>query len=252
MPNLLLRIRYDGTRYHGWQVQKNALSIQEVLQEAIWKLFGERFGIKGCSRTDSGVHANMYCVSFQAPFYPGEYHTLSAINNALPDDIKAYACEETEESFHARYSCTAKEYVYQIYNAKYENPFVDKYAFHYKYAIDEALLNQAAAHFVGTHDFAAFCSSHSDVEDTVRTIYDCTVQREGDMVLIKICGDGFLYNMVRIIAGTLIDVAKGKIKADDIPQIIEAKERKNAGKTLAAKGLFLNRVFYGEVNLESR
>ena len=251
MPNLLLTIRYDGSRYHGWQVQKIALSIQTVLQEAIWKLFGERMDIKGCSRTDAGVHANMYCVSFHAPFYPGEYHTICAVNNALPDDIKAYKCEEVSDDFHARYSCVAKEYVYQIYNAKHENPFMNRYAFQYKYHIDEALLNRAAAQFTGTHDFSAFCSSHCDAKDTVRTIYSCCVEREGDMIRIRICGNGFLYNMVRIIAGTLLDVARGRLRAEDISQIILSGSRKDAGKTLAAKGLFLNKVFYGEVKLES-
>ena len=251
MPNLLLTIRYDGTRYHGWQVQKNALTVQEELQNAIEKLFGSRLDVKGCSRTDSGVHANMYCVSFYAPFFPGEYHTVSALNRFLPCDIKAYACKEVADDFHARYCCIAKEYIYRIYNAKYENPFKEDYSFHYKYFLDEKKLNMAASYFVGTHDFAAFCSTKSDIDDTVRTIYRCEVLREGDEVSIIICGDGFLYNMVRIIAGTLIDVAKDKIKADDIPLIIKSKTRKNAGKTLSAKGLFLNKVYYSEVELES-
>ncbi len=252
MPNLLLTIRYDGTRYHGWQVQKNAITIQEELQNAIEKLFGERLPVKGCSRTDTGVHANMYCVSFLAPFYPGEYHTVSALNRFLPREIKAYACEEVSLDFHARYNCIGKEYIYRIYNGKYENPFQMDYAFHYKYPIDEKELNRAASYFIGTHDFAAFCSVGSDIEDTVRTIYRCEVLREGDEIRIKICGNGFLYNMVRIIAGTLIDVARGKIKSDEIPLIIESKSRQKAGKTLAAKGLFLNKVYYSEVELESR
>ena len=251
MPNLLLTIRYDGTEYHGWQVQKNALTVQEVLQNAIEKLFGSRLDVKGCSRTDTGVHANMYCVSFFAPFYPGEYHTVSALNRFLPNDIKAYACKEVSVDFHARYHCVGKEYIYRIYNGKYDNPFYDKYSFHYKYKMDENELNRAASYFEGTHDFAAFCSAGSDVEDTVRTIYRCEVTREGEEVLIRICGDGFLYNMVRIIAGTFIDVAKGKTKADDIPLIIKSKSRSSAGKTLAAKGLFLNKVYYSEVELES-
>ncbi len=246
MPNLLLTIRYDGTHYHGWQVQKNALSVQEVLQNALEDLFGKRPDVKGCSRTDSGVHANMYCVSFRAPFYPGEYHLLSALNHRLPPDIKAYACQETDEAFHARYACKGKEYIYYIYNGKYENPFLSRYAFHYRYPIDADELNEAAKHFIGTHDFAAFCSAHSDVEDTVRTVYDCRVSREGDMIQMTIRGDGFLYNMVRIIAGTLLQVASGKIKSDEIPLIIQSGNRKKAGKTLAAKGLFLNKVFYGE------
>ena len=250
MPHLLLTIRYDGTAYHGWQVQKNALSIQQVLQDAIEKVFGSRLDVKGCSRTDTGVHANMYCVSFEATFYPGEYHLISALNRHLPRDIRAYACRETDGTFHARYSATGKEYIYNIYNAPYENPFYSNYAFHYPFKIDEERLNAAAKHFIGYHDFAAFCSAHSDIEDTRRTIYECRVVREGDFVRIIISGDGFLYNMVRIIAGTLIDVARGKLEPDDVKDIIDKKNRKNAGKTLAAKGLFLNKVFYG-VNLES-
>ncbi|MBR0414397.1 MAG: tRNA pseudouridine(38-40) synthase TruA [Clostridia bacterium] len=246
MPNVLLTIRYDGSAYHGWQVQKNALSIQQVLQDAIEKVFGSRLDVKGCSRTDTGVHANMYCVNFAAPFFPGDYHLISALNRHLPPDIKAYACQEVEEDFHARYCASGKEYIYYIYNAKYENPFFSKYAFHYPFAIDENRLDAAAKHLIGTHDFAAFCSANSDIEDTHRTIYNCAVVREGDMVKIIISGDGFLYNMVRIIAGTLIDVAKGKIEPEDIIDIIESKNRKNAGKTLAAKGLFLNKVFYGD------
>ena len=247
MPNLLLTIRYNGKYFHGWQVQKNALSVQQVLQDAIESLFGSRLDVKGCSRTDAGVHANMYCVSFKAPFFPGEYHTVSALNRYLPDSITAYACQEVAEEFHARYSSCGKEYVYLIDNGKYENPFYRDFAFHYRYALDEKQLNLAAAKFEGTHDFAAFCSSGSDIEDTKRTIYHCRVEREGDLVKIIISGDGFLYNMVRIIAGTFIDVAKGKISAEDIPLIIQSGERQKAGKTLAAKGLFLNKVFYGEI-----
>ena len=252
MPNVLLTIRYEGTHYHGWQVQKNALSVQEVLQDAIEKLYGERLAVKGCSRTDTGVHANMYCVNFHAPFYPGEYHCNSAINRFLPEDIRVYRSEVVADDFHARYHAKGKEYIYLIDNGKFENPFLRNYAFHYKYPIDERLLNTAAAQFIGTHDFAAFCSAHSDVEDTVRTIYDCRVLREQETVKLYISGDGFLYNMVRIIAGTLLNVAKGKISPDDIPLIIHSKNRSNAGKTLAAKGLFLNRVFYSEVDFESK
>ena len=247
MPNLLLKIKYDGTQYHGWQVQKNALTIQEVLQNAIEAVFGERLDVKGCSRTDSGVHAHEFCVSFQAPFYPGDYHLISALNNHLPEDIKAFSCEEVLADFHARYSATGKEYVYQIWNGKYPNPFYEKYALHYRYPIDIELLNKACALFEGKHDFLSFCSVNTDVEDTVRTIYSCKAVREGELIKIIISGDGFLYNMVRIIAGTLLSVISGKIKCDDIASIIAARERKKAGKTMPAKGLFLNRVFYDEV-----
>ena len=252
MPNVLLTIKYIGTHYHGWQVQKNALSVQEVLQDAIEDLYGERLDVKGCSRTDTGVHANMFCVSYFAPFYAGEYKTVSALNNRLPSDIKAYRCQIVPDDFHARYSAVGKEYVYYIYDEKYPDPFLSDYALHYRQKLDEKVMNLAAAHFIGTHDFAGFCSSKSDVENTVRTIHSCSVVRENSLIIIKISGDGFLYNMVRIIVGTLIDVARGKKKVEKIPDIILSKQRSLAGKTAPAKGLFLNKVFYGEKSFESR
>ena len=247
MPNLLLTMRYKGTNYHGWQVQKNAVSVQEVLQDAIEKLYGSRLNVKGCSRTDTGVHANMYCVSFNAPFYAGEYHTVSALNTFLPQDIRAYECKEVNDDFHARYSSRGKEYVYLVYNAKYQNPFYSDYSYHFRYDVDLEKINKAAAYFIGTHDFASFCSAYSDVEDTVRTIHDLNAQRDGDLIRFTVSGDGFLYNMVRIIVGTLLMVSQGKIAPEDIPGIIESKQRKNAGRTAPAQGLFLNKVFYDEV-----
>lgn len=251
MPNLLLTIKYKGTHYHGWQVQKNALSVQEVLQNAIEDLYGERLDVKGCSRTDTGVHANMFCVSFFAPFYAGEYKTLCAINNRLPEDIKAYRSQPVPDDFHARYSSVGKEYVYYIYDEKYPDPFLSDYSLHYRQRLDTELMNKAASYFIGTHDFAGFCSSKSDVEDTVRTIYSCSVSRENGLIKVQIHGDGFLYNMVRIIVGTLIDVSRGKILLEDIPEIILSGKRNRAGKTAPAKGLFLNKVYYGDIDFES-
>ena len=247
MPNLLLKIRYKGTNYHGWQVQKNAITVQEVLQDAIEKLYGSRLDVKGCSRTDTGVHANMYCVSFNAPFFAGEYHTVSALNTFLPQDIRAFECKEVNDDFHARYSSAGKEYVYLVYNAKYQNPFYSDYSYYYRYDINLERINKAAEYFIGTHDFAAFCSAYSDVEDTVRTIYDLKAETDGELIRFTVSGDGFLYNMVRIIVGTLLMVSQGKIEPEDIPNIIESKQRKNAGRTAPAHGLFLNRVFYNEV-----
>ena len=244
MKRVKLIVAYDGTNYHGWQVQKNALSVQETLQDAIEKLYGSRLDVKGCSRTDSGVHANMYCVSYNAPFYAGEYHTISAINTFLPSDIRAFACREVEDDFHARYLAKGKEYVYLVYNEKYQNPFFSRYSYYFRYDIDVDLLNEAAKFFIGTHDFAAFCSAYSDAEDTVRTIYDLKVERDGSIVKFIISGDGFLYNMVRIIVGTLLMVSQGKIAKEQIPLIIESKDRKKAGRTAPANGLFLNKVFY--------
>lgn len=247
MPNLLLTIRYKGTNYHGWQVQNNAISVQEELQNAIEKLYGSRLDVKGCSRTDAGVHANMYCVSFNAPFFAGEYHTVSALNTFLPKDIRAFECTEVGDGFHARYSSIGKEYIYLVYNAKYQNPFYSDFSYHFRYDVDLKKINKAAKHFIGTHDFASFCSACSDVDDTIRTIYTLKAEKEGDLIKFTVSGNGFLYNMVRIIVGTLLMVSQGKISPDDIPLIIDSKQRNKAGKTAPPQGLFLNKVFYNEV-----
>ncbi len=247
MPNLLLKIKYDGTEYHGWQVQANAITVQQKVQDAVEKIYGNRIDIKGCSRTDAGVHAAMYCFSFKAPYYKDAYHTLSAFNSYLPSDIRAFGCMVVPDDFHARYSCTGKEYIYYIYDAKFANPFIDKYVYHSKKPIDENLLNTAAKSFIGTHDFKSFCTLKRGSDDTVRTIYDFSVIRRGDFVILTVSGNGFLYNMVRIMVGTLLRVNSGKISVSDLPDIISSKNRDVAGQTAPAKGLFLNRVFYREV-----
>ncbi len=247
MRNLLLTLKYDGSAFHGWQVQKNALSVQEVFQKACEKVFCEKLSIKGCSRTDSGVHADMYCVSLKTNSPIATERVPVALNTLLPNEIAVYDCKEVSKDFHARYSCVSKQYVYKIYNAEIRNPFLEKYQYHYRYKIDENLLNRAAKEFIGTYDFAGFCSAKSDVEDTVRTIKDFTVTREGDTVLFTVEADGFLYNMVRILVGTLLFVAQGKIDACEIKSIIASKDRSKAGKTAPARGLYLSKVNYSEV-----
>lgn len=244
MRNLLLTICYDGSSYHGWQVQKNALTVQEVFQKAVERVFCEKIDIKGCSRTDSGVHANMYCVSFKTEKDIENENIVRALNTYLPKDIAVLKCEEREKDFHARYSVVSKQYVYKLYNGKIRNPFYNNYAFHYRYPIDADYLNREAQAFLGTHDFAAFCSADSGVEDTVRTIESIKVERDGDMVYFTVEADGFLYNMVRIIVGTLLFISEGKIKKGELSDIIEGKNRKRAGKTAPPQGLYLNRVNY--------
>ncbi len=244
MKRLLITIQYDGTAYHGWQVQKNALSVQETFQNTVEAVFGQRLDVKGCSRTDSGVHANMYCLTIDTDMNISDEGVVMALNTKLPRDIAAVSCRSVSADFHPRYSCTSKEYVYQIYNGKTRSPFLRNYAYHYRYALDADYLNAQAQHFLGTHDFAGFCSVKSDVEDSRRTIYKAEVKRRGDMVYFVFEGDGFLYNMVRIMVGTLLFVSEGKIKADELPDIIASTDRKRCGKTAPACGLYLNKVNY--------
>lgn len=244
MRNLLMTIQYDGSAYHGWQVQSNALTVQEVFQNAVEKVFRSRLDIKGCSRTDSGVHANMYCVSLKTDMNIDCLGALRAMNTALPPDIAVIDCREVPSDFHPRYSCKSKEYVYKIYNGSIRNPFLQKYTFHYRYALDAELMDREAQAFLGKHDFSGFCSARSDIEDTVRFVKNVSVKREGDMVLFTVEADGFLYNMVRIMVGTLLFVNEGKIKPGELKDVIDSKDRSRAGKTAPPQGLYLNRVNY--------
>lgn len=244
MKRLLLTIQYDGSAYHGWQVQSNAVTVQEMLQNAMEKVFCKRLDVKGCSRTDSGVHANMYCVSFDTDMNISNDSVVLALNTYLPKDIAVVQCREVPSDFHPRYNCKSKEYIYKLYNGKIRNPFLEKYAFHYRYDIDAEYLNREAQAFVGTFDYSGFCSVKSDVEDTVRTVKSFNVWRDGDMVYFKVEADGFLYNMVRIMVGTLLFVSEGKIKSGELADVIQSKVRQRAGKTAPPQGLYLNKVNY--------
>lgn len=244
MRRLVITIQYDGSSYHGWQVQSNAVTVQQVFQNAVEKVFGERLDVKGCSRTDSGVHANMYVLTLDTDMNISNDGVIMALNSNLPSDIAVINCKEADFDFHPRYSCTSKEYVYKLYNGRIRNPFLADYAFHYRYPIDAHYLNEQAQAFVGTYDYSGFCSSKSDVEDTVRTVKAFSVYREGDMVYFKVEADGFLYNMVRIMVGTLLFVSEGKIKKDSLKDVILSKDRKRAGKTAPPQGLYLNKVNY--------
>ena len=244
MRNLLLTISYDGSGYHGWQVQKNALTVQQVFQNAVEKVFGSRIDIKGCSRTDSGVHANKYCLSFKTDKNIPEKNVVSALNTYLPKDVAVLSCVEVNSDFHARYSVKEKEYVYALCNSQIRNPFLEKYAFWYRYPINADYLNSQAQAFVGTYDYSGFCSANSNVQGTVRTVYSFSVTRDGDMVYFKVRANGFLYNMVRIMVGTLLFVSEGKIKKDELKSVILSKDRKQAGKTAPPQGLYLNEIIY--------
>ncbi|MDR1564794.1 MAG: tRNA pseudouridine(38-40) synthase TruA [Oscillospiraceae bacterium] len=244
MRNLKLSIRYNGRAYHGWQVQRNAIAVQQVFQEALAQILPELPDIKGCSRTDTGVHANQYVINFKTESQIPCEKFIRALNRYLPDDIAVYECSEAALDFHARYCCKGKQYIYKIWNSPHKNPFMKGLALHYTHPLDEKLMNEVAQQFLGRHDFSAFCSANSDVEDRVRTVTLARVEREAELLTFTVEADGFLYNMVRIMAGTLLWVAEGKIAANAIASVIQSGERGRAGKTAPPEGLYLNKVFY--------
>lgn len=247
MRNLLLTLSYCGKNLHGWQIQDNALTVQEVFQDALYQIIHERPDIKGCSRTDSGVHANMYCVSMKIEHPITEDHLMMAMNRYLPDDVAVTQVRRVKDDFHARYSCKGKEYVYKVWNSRVRNPFLHDLALHYRYEMDVEKLNQEAQAFVGNHDFTSFCTlDKREKGDFTRTVKYFTVQREGSLVTFTVAADGFLYNMVRIMVGTLLAMNNGRIPFGTLSDIIKAENRKAAGPTAPACGLYLNKVFYDD------
>lgn len=244
MRNLLLTLSYDGRAYCGWQIQKNAPTVQGELQRALTEAFGDRPDIKGCSRTDSGVHAREFCVSMKTDSRIPCERVPTALNTRLPRDIAVRSCHEVEDSFHARYSALGKRYEYLILNTPVRDPFYRGLALHHPYPLDESLLSRCAGAFIGRHDFAAFQASGSSVRDTVRTVSDCNVRREGELVIFSVTADGFLYNMVRIMVGTLLSVSAGRLTEDELPEVILSRRRERAGVTAPPDGLYLDKVYY--------
>ncbi len=245
MRNLLFKASFEGSSFHGWQMQENAITVQGALNEAFQRLTGETPNIIGCSRTDSGVHANEYYFSVKTEStIPCESFPVALMSAKLPGEIAIHSCKEVDDNFNARFDSVKKEYIYIIENTSVPSPFNYKRAFNYKYPMNVELMNNAASYFVGEYDFSAFCAAGAQVKSKVRTVYDASVERKGDLVIFKVCGNGFLYNMVRIMAGTLLYVCCGKIKPDEIPQIIMSKDRTKAGITAPPDGLYLNKVYF--------
>ena len=244
MAHWLLTLHYDGSRYHGGQVQPNGVTVQQVLQDAVQRLTGVRSGITGCSRTDAGVHAEMFCCALHTDSRIPPEKVPAALNAHLPRDVAVTACRLVPDDFHPRYDARGKRYVYRIWNHPARNPFWEGRAYHYGRRLDVDAMNAAAAALVGQHDFAAFCAAGSSVEDTVRSVSACGVTRRGDLVEIRVQADGFLYNMVRIIVGTLLEVESGRIDPQTIPAILQSGDRTRAGATAPAHGLYLEQVFY--------
>ncbi len=252
MSKYLVEMKYNGKNYVGWQVQKNGLSVQQCVQDAIERLYGVRADVTGCSRTDSGVHANGYCFCFELSDNVEPRRVLAALDYALPRDMGVVRCDTVSGDFHPRYSAAAKEYIYKLYGGRPRDPFLEGLAYHHIKKPDAPLMNAAAGLLVGRHDFSSFMAKGSKIRDTVRTVYYCDVSEKDDYVQVRVCADGFLYKMVRIIVGTLLAVSDGKIDKKEIPDIISAGDRRRAGKTAPPEGLYLNKVFYSPEEVENR
>jgi len=239
MKRVLLCVAYDGTNYSGWQVQKNALTIEGELNKALLSLTGEPVEVVGASRTDAGVHGlcNMAVFDTESPI-PGDKFSF-AINTKLPDDIRIVWSRDVADDFHPRHMLTEKTYEYHIYNAEFMPPTKRLYAFHERRHLDIEAMQRGADYLVGEHDFASFCSAGSTAETTVRNVCDVKILKEKEEVIIRVTGNGFLYNMVRIIAGTLMWVGMGVRKPEDVKYILEACDRAAAGPTAPAHGLIL-------------
>lgn len=243
MQNYLVYISYDGTNYAGYQLQKNAVTVAGKLIEALSAVFGTFSSFHGCSRTDSGVHAREFAFSFKSEKILEEISVVKALNFNLPDDISVRRCEYVSDNFHARYDVVRKEYIYFLYTGKTRDPFLKNYSFFINRDLDIDKMNRAAQSLVGTHDFSAFCASGGKIEDKTRTIYSAFFEKQEELIVFRICGNGFLYKMVRLIVGTLIYISDGKIDEDKITEMLESKIL-TPGFAAPSRGLFLNKVYY--------
>ena len=243
MRNIKLIIEYDGTNYAGWQKQNDVRTIQGCIEKAIFEITKEEVELISSGRTDSGVHALGQVANFLTNNKISIEKVPRALNAKLPDDIGIIEAEEVSLDFHARYHSKRKRYRYVIYNSKHKRPLLRNQAYMINYNLDFELMKNQASKIIGEHDFVCFKTVGSSAKTTVRTIYDVSLIKKEDFIILEIEGNGFLYNMVRIIAGTLIDIGRGRIK-EDISDIINSKDRKRAGNTAKACGLFLKNVYY--------
>ena len=239
MKRIMLKVAYDGTNYHGWQIQQNGETIEGVLNRCLSELLQEKIEVIGASRTDSGVHARENIAVFDTETLIPEKKVANALNARLPEDIRIQESEEVAADFHPRKCSSRKTYEYRIYNAKFSMPTERLYS-HFTYVpLDVEKMQEAAGYFIGIHDFKSFCNADTQAESTVRHVENVEVSKDGNLITIRVAGRGFLYNMVRIMAGTLMEVGRGKLEPADIAGILEAKDRAAAGPTAPACGLTL-------------
>jgi len=242
----MLTVAYDGTNYHGWQYQNNGKTIEGELNKALSSLLQKNIEVIGASRTDAGVHAMCNAAVFDSDAgIPAEKYSY-ALNQMLPDDIRIRKSEEVPADFHPRKTDTVKTYEYRIDCEEFADPLKTRYAYFTYVPLDASKMQEAAFHLIGTHDFKSFCSVNTTATTTVRTIYDIQVIRDGVNIVVRITGNGFLYNMVRIIVGTLMDVGRGKYTPDKVKDILEATDRTAAGPTVPACGLMLKELHFLE------
>ena len=246
MRNIALRLMYVGTAYHGWQVQKNAVSVAETLERSLALVVGHPVKCTGAGRTDAGVHAETYVANFRTSSRIPCDRLPLAVNTRLPDDIVVVEAVQVPEDFNAIGSCLRKEYTYRIYNSRIRNAFFVDRAWFYPKPLAETVMQRAASHFVGTHDFKAVQSVGTQVRSTVRTVHYFSIARSGDLIECRVCANGFLYNMVRAMVGTCVYAAEGKFSPDAVPGILDGRSRTAAGPTVPPGGLYMTKLWYPE------
>jgi len=245
MRNLKMVIQYDGSRYRGWQKQKDVdMTIQNKIESVLSKMTGDEIQVIGCGRTDTGVHAENYIANFHTNYDASIDDMLNYLYEYLPEDIVVKSMKDTGERFHARYNVKAKTYVYRINNNKFRDVFNRRYTYHVIEKLSIEDMKKAASFLIGTHDFQSFTSLKPNTKPTIRTINYIDIKENDGLIVLEVNGNGFLLNMVRIITGTLIEVGKGTIKPNDVEKILHKKSRADAGPTAAAKGLCLREIQY--------
>ena len=241
---ICLIVSYDGTNYCGWQNQKNGLAVQQCIETALARLCGEEIRLTGAGRTDAGVHALGQAAHFDTQAHiPSDKYSY-ALNALLPKDIRIKRSFAVDDAFHAQYSAKHKHYRYCFFHAQHASAILGRYSMHVPDRLDVEAMRRAASLMTGTHDFSAFCAAGAQTKTFTRTVTRAEVTQQGELLVFDVEGNGFLYNMVRIMAGTLLCVGKGKLKAEDVPEIIASKDRRRAGVTAPPQGLFLMSVRY--------
>jgi tRNA pseudouridine38-40 synthase len=245
MQRYKLIISYDGSGFSGYQVQPNKRTVQSDLEAVLAKMHkGEAIKVSASGRTDAGVHAKGQVIHFDSSLQISEQKWEVALNSLLPEDISVLSVIKVDSSFHARFDAIGKEYRYVLQLSKNRDPFQRHFAYQYPYELNIEAMKEASRFFIGTHDFTSFCSAKTEVEDRVRTIETIDFLLEDNFLTLRFVGNGFLYNMVRILAGTLLEVGSGKRKPEEMTDILVKEDRRSAGKTAPAQGLYLWKVFY--------